>query len=281
MGMPMIDSNISMMDSEELTRIKDKNKNFLYARAVHANHMIQHHMHKISERQCVVDEYRSMVDGGRELILLESDQYKKDPVINQHIIQMIDTDIFWYGETFRTILMELRKIRNGETTTKTSKELNKNEYYESAMMCWESLDDSEPTSKKRKTHSQEEAMNNKADEMNNKTHTKHTTNTGTQLNIPVDDLQLGADDDASTLATQETSAKNLVYITNIPEGKLDHMKNVQDSSKNLGKQDDKNNSPLEKPDQVTSNDKLNAYGESERDAKTEKGKEHKTNTRRM
>ena len=114
MGMPTIDRDISMMDSEELTRIKDKNKNFLYARAVHANHMIQHHMHEISERQRVVDKNRSMVNGGRELILLESDQYKNDPVINQHIIQMIDTDIFWYGETFRAILMELQNIGNGE-----------------------------------------------------------------------------------------------------------------------------------------------------------------------
>ena len=116
-----------------------------------------------------------MVDGGRELILLESDQYKNDPVINQHIMQMIDTDFFWYGETFRTILIELRKICNGETATKTSEELNEKESLESAMMCWESLDDSEPTSKKRKTHSQDEAMNDKADKM----HTKHTTNTGT------------------------------------------------------------------------------------------------------
>ena len=47
MGMPMIDGDISTMDSEELKRIKDKNKNFLYTRAVHANHMIQHHMHEI------------------------------------------------------------------------------------------------------------------------------------------------------------------------------------------------------------------------------------------
>ena len=57
MGMPMIDGDISTMDSEELKRIEDKNKNFLYARAVHANHMIQHHMHEISECQQVVDEY--------------------------------------------------------------------------------------------------------------------------------------------------------------------------------------------------------------------------------
>ena len=50
-GMQTIDSDISMIDSEELTRIKDKNKKFLYARAVHANHMIQYHMHEISEHQ--------------------------------------------------------------------------------------------------------------------------------------------------------------------------------------------------------------------------------------
>ena len=46
-------------------------------------------------------------------------------------------------------------------------------------------------------------------------------------------------------------------------------------------QDDKNNSPLEKSNQVTSNDKLNAYRESDRDAKMEKGEEHKTNTWQM
>ena len=40
MGMPTIDGDISMIDSEELKRIEDKNKKFLYARAVHANHMI-------------------------------------------------------------------------------------------------------------------------------------------------------------------------------------------------------------------------------------------------
>ena len=77
------------------------------------------------------------------MIPLESDKYKSDPVINQHIMQMIDTDIYWYKQTFREILTELRKIRNGETPTKTSEESN-----ETAIMCWESLDDSEQASKK-------------------------------------------------------------------------------------------------------------------------------------
>ena len=66
-----------------------------------------------------------MADKGREMILLELDKYKSDPVINQHIMQMIDTDIYWYEQTFREILTELRKIQNGETPTKTSKESNK------------------------------------------------------------------------------------------------------------------------------------------------------------
>ena len=57
MEMPMIDGDISMMEAEELEQIEDNNKKFLYARVVHANHMIQHHMHEILERQRVVDEY--------------------------------------------------------------------------------------------------------------------------------------------------------------------------------------------------------------------------------
>ena len=120
MGMPMNDGDISTIDSEELTRINDKNKKFLYARAVHANHMIQYHMNEISERQQVVDEHRSMADRGWDMIPLESDEYKSDPVVNQHMMQMIDTDIHWYEQTFREIITELRKIRNGETLTKTS-----------------------------------------------------------------------------------------------------------------------------------------------------------------
>ena len=200
----MMDGDISTMEADELEQIEENNKKFLFARAVHANHMIQHHMHEILEHQRVVDEYRSMADGERDMIPLESDQYKNDLVINQHIMQMIDADIFWYGKTFRAILMELRKIRNGETIAQSSKELSEHEIhhcgkshatfddqrlykgektqqddevmksvnvtskaqrnwprkcfqidenknYESAMMCWGSLEDSEQESKKRKT----------------------------------------------------------------------------------------------------------------------------------
>ena len=85
--------------------------------------------------------------------------------------------------------------------------MDKIEPCESAMMYWESLDDLEQASKKRKIHAQDVETNDKANEMDDKTHTIHTPNTGNQLSIPVDDLKLGADDDALMLATQETMAK--------------------------------------------------------------------------
>ena len=91
-------------------------------------------------------------------------------------------------------------------------------------------------------------------------------------------MQLGTDDDASTLATQETLAKNLVYVTNIPDGKLAHTKNARDSSKNSSEKDGKPSSPLEKPDHLIRKDTLNAYGTSKINDKREKGEERTTNT---
>ena len=92
-----------------------------------------------------------MADEGREMIPLESDMHRCDPVIIRHTMQMIDTDIRWHKQTSREILTELRKIRNGETPNKTSEETN-----ETAMMCWESLDESKQASKKRKMHTQDD-----------------------------------------------------------------------------------------------------------------------------
>ena len=142
MGMPSIDGDISTTNSSEQQIIEDKNKQFLYARAMHASHMIQHHMQGISERQRVINEYRAMMDDGREMIPLDSDLHKSDPVIIQHIMQMIDTNIFWYGETFKEVLTELRKKALNETTMYTGEKLDKNKHFESAMICWESLDES-------------------------------------------------------------------------------------------------------------------------------------------
>ena len=84
--------------------------------------MIQHHMQHNLECQRVVNEYRSLADEERDMIRLELSLYKTDLVINQHIMQMIDTDISWYEKTFGAILTKLRKIWNGKTNTQISKE---------------------------------------------------------------------------------------------------------------------------------------------------------------
>ena len=163
--------------------------------------------------------------------------------------------------------------------------MDENEIYKSAMMRSESLDDSKQASKKRKTSGQDAEMNDdkemQADKMDNEKHIKHTVDTRNRLNIPVEELKLGTDDDTSTLATQETSVKNLVYITNIQEGKLDTTKNARDTGKNSSKQDDKKFSPLEKSDSVNSNDNLEAYGESGRDDNPGINTEQKKKTKNM
>ena len=69
-----------------------------------------------------------------------------------------------------------------------------------------------------------------------------------------------------------------MYITNIPDGKLDYTKNARDSSKNSGERDGKPSSVLEIPDQIIRKETLNAYGESKTDDKREKGEERTTNT---
>ena len=275
MGMPTNDGDISTINTAEQTQIEDRNKQFLYARAVHANHMIQYHMNEIMERQRVVDEYQLMADEDRELIPLESDMHRRDPVVIQHTMQMIDTDIHWHEQTFRDIIMELQKLRNGETPTKPNEETSK-----TAMMCWGSLNETEQASKKRKTHTQDDATSGNANEMDDKTPTMptHTTTMAKQLNKPVGELRLGADDDALTLATQENPPKKLVYITNMPECTLETSENVRDPSKNTNEEDDRKPSPVEKTDQITSNVQLNAYEESDREDDSKKAQEAKKNT---
>ena len=173
-----------------------------------------------------------MADRERDMIPIELDQYKTDLVINQHIMQMINPNIFWYGKTFRAILMELwnretiaqsseelseeeihycneshamfydQRLYNGEKTqqgndvmesfsdkSKAQKDwprrrfqMDENKTYKSAMMCWESLDDSKQASKKRKMSGQDAEMNDdkemQANEMDDKKHIKHKVDLG-------------------------------------------------------------------------------------------------------
>ena len=105
-----------------------------------------------------------------------------------------------------------------------------------------------------------------------------TTTMLKQLNKPVGELRLGADDDTSPLATQENPAKKLVYITNMPECTLETRENVRDPSKNTNEEEDRKPSPVEKTDQITSNVQLNAYEESDSEEDLKKAQEAKKNT---
>ena len=102
------DISTTMMNEQEF--MSEDDKKFLYARAVHSNHLIQYHMHQIIERQKEVDEYRSMMMEGMDLTPLESNIHKYDLVIISQIIQMIETDVFWHQKTFESVLSSLQKM---------------------------------------------------------------------------------------------------------------------------------------------------------------------------
>ena len=102
------DISMSMMNEEEL--MSDHEKKFLYARAVHSNHLIQYHMHQIIEQQRVVDEYKNMMMEGMDLIPLESNLHKYDLVIISQIINLIETDGFWHHKTFESVLSNLQNL---------------------------------------------------------------------------------------------------------------------------------------------------------------------------
>ena len=100
MEMLMNGGDISANMTNEEESMSDDEKMFLYARAIHSNHLIQYHMHQIMEQQRVVDEYRNMTLEGVDLIPLESNLHKFHPVIISQIINMIKLDNFWHRKTF-------------------------------------------------------------------------------------------------------------------------------------------------------------------------------------
>ena len=108
------DSDISTTMTYGLEQVSRDYKKFLYARATHSNHAIQYHMQQLIERQKVVDEYRSMMVEGMDLIPLELNSYKSDLVIISHTIQMIEVDNFWHLKTFEAVLTDLWRRQNEE-----------------------------------------------------------------------------------------------------------------------------------------------------------------------
>ena len=110
MEMLMIDGDISASTTNGVESMSDNEKMFLYARAVHSNHLIQYHMHQIMERQRAVDEYRNMTMEGLDLIPFESNLRKFNLVIISQIINMIESDNFWHRKTFESVMSDLRNM---------------------------------------------------------------------------------------------------------------------------------------------------------------------------
>ena len=102
------DNSTNAASEEE--SMSDNERMFLYARAVHSNHLIQYHMHQIMERQKVIDEYRNMTMEGLDLIPLESNLHRYHPVIISQIINMIESDNFCHHHTFESIKSDLRNM---------------------------------------------------------------------------------------------------------------------------------------------------------------------------
>ena len=104
------DSDISMNTLNEEESMSEDEKKFLYTRAVHINHSIQYHMHQIIEQQRVVNKFRNMTMEEMNLIPLESNIHKYDPLIISQIINMIEADNFWHRKTFESVMSDLRNM---------------------------------------------------------------------------------------------------------------------------------------------------------------------------
>ena len=106
----MNNSDISANMTNRVESMSDDEKMFLYARAVHSTHLIQYNMHQIMEQQRVVDEYRIMTMEALDLIPLESNLHKFNPVIISQIINIIELENFWHRKTFESVMSNLRNM---------------------------------------------------------------------------------------------------------------------------------------------------------------------------
>ena len=285
MEMLMNGGDISTNTTNDEESMSEDEKMFLYARAVHSNHLIQYHMHQIIERQKVIDEYRNMMMEGMDLISLESNLHRYHPVIISQIINMIEVDNFCHHQTFESVKRDLRNMwsegiqelenarshctnndknnnemeeievidlcsvsrcennsipegkesemqesqdrsKHDETerkldefTTVRDDSMTKKDNAESAMMCWEpieNLEEEEPRD------GQEEKANMLVETTEKQKHEEEhvgpTLVTGNRLKISIEEFSWEKEDDESTFETEEPEPGQSVYITNLENG---------------------------------------------------------------
>ena len=226
-----------------------------------------------------------MAMDGMDLIPLESNLHKFNPVIISQIINMIESDNFWHHKTFESVMSDLwnmwaegiRELENAhmhctnndennnemdgvevidlcsvsqskndtfsegkesakqesqdkskhdgmdkmevELKTMRSESMTKKKKIESAMMCWESTNNSS----KEETHKEPEKVAKKPVkkmemQKHEEEHVRPTLDTGSRLKILIEDFGWEREDDGSTLETEEPEQQEIVYITNLKDG---------------------------------------------------------------
>ena len=97
-----------------------------------------------------------------------------------------------------------------------SKTMMENIEYETAMMCWEALNDSPREEPCVEPENEGEKLVKKTQKQKDaEEHVKPTLNTGNQLKLSIEEFSWETEDDGSTLDTQATEQQELVYIMNL------------------------------------------------------------------
>ena len=112
----------------------------------------------------------------------------------------------------------INRLEDGNRPIK-SKPTTKNEEVETAMMCWEAVNDSLNKEPHKGSKNKEEKPVEKTEKSKHEEeHVKPTLNTGNRLNISIEEFSWEREDNGSTSYTQETEQHELVYITNLKDG---------------------------------------------------------------
>ena len=97
--------------------------------------------------------------------------------------------------------------------------MTKNKEVETAMMCWEAVNDfSNKEPRKGSMNKEEKPIEKTEKSKHEEEHVEPTLNKGNRLKNSIKEFRWGREDDESTLYTQETEQHKLVYITNLKDG---------------------------------------------------------------
>ena len=154
------------------------------------------------------DENNNEMDGEEVINLCSVSQSKYDAFVKGKESTKQESQDKLKHDTADKMEVELRTIRSKSTT--------KNKKVESAMMCWESMNnftEEEP-------HKEPEKVAKKPVEKTEKPkheeeHVEPTLNTGSQLKNSIEEFSWEREDNGSTLETEEPEQQEIVYITNL------------------------------------------------------------------